>query len=85
MTRWYYEYLEARTQKKDNLKPCPFCGAMPKYGNWAGGGAVWCDKCGAKITRDHEKGEEIDDFVLGGDIAADAWNRRVENEDERTD
>lgn len=73
----FFGYLESKTNKKDNLKHCPFCGAEPKYANWAGGGGVWCPKCGAHIWRNHYK--DGDDFILAGDIAAEAWNRRVKD------
>lgn len=74
----FYEYLESKAKKKEGLKPCPFCGGKPKYGNWAGGGGVWCEECGAIIRRDHSGSFNTDDHILGGDIAADAWNRRAE-------
>ena len=61
-----------------SLKPCPFCGGIPAYGNWAGGGGVWCEKCGAKIFKDHKITH--DELVIGGEIAAEAWNRRVKDE-----
>lgn len=82
MSEWFYEYLEKKTMKKEGLKPCPFCGEKPKYGNWCGGGGVWCPRCGATIRRDHKPSKTTDDFVLGGDIAVDAWNKRTERDEE---
>lgn len=78
----YLGYLESKSTVKDNLKPCPFCGASAKYGNWAGGGGVWCVKCGAIIRRDHTSNKETGDITLGGDISAEAWNRRVERSED---
>ena len=66
-------YTKYQTEKQ-GLLPCPFCGAEAHYANWVGGGGVYCTNCGAKILRDHGKGEE--GLTYGADIAAEAWNKR---------
>lgn len=76
------------------LKPCPFCGTMPytsivKSSDEKMKIYIQCDssECGAKMdfTIEAENGFlDFDDVINGISKAAEAWNRRVDNES-RTD
>lgn len=66
-------------EKKIKLKPCPFCGGMAVLNKEKGRifSYVKCIVCGAEsglIKVSAEYGSE--------DKAAEAWNRRVDNENE---
>ena len=65
--------------KESELKPCPFCGGKAEFGVnpntfcktiW-----VYCQKCGAET-----KHFEIDLYSCAAKNAAEAWNRRADNE-----
>lgn len=76
MGEWFPN-LDRFAKEKDNIKPCPLCGATAMYGNWGGGGGVWCPDCGLHLWRDHEWSADKKCLHMGGDIAVEVWNRRV--------
>lgn len=72
-----------------NLKPCPFCGALPAAPRRSGGGderngynfsvSISCPKCRVRISRgSHEgKGGWCDDKGEAEAAVIEAWNNRI--------
>lgn len=74
------------SEKKIELKPCPFCGGKAIYhrtpvrtnGGWCDSVTVKCEKCEARTNRilyDKKKHGEDGEY----DEAREAWNRRADN------
>lgn len=75
------------------LKPCPFCGAEPKYGtelNSSYGSKVYlsaiirCPKCKIYKSVQFEAADDFDlipfeDFATNFDMVINAWNKRIES------
>lgn len=60
------------------LKPCPFCGGEAEFGtNPTGYRTIWvyCSECKAESNR-----FESNIYSCAAEDAAEAWNRRTENE-----
>ncbi len=66
------------TDKKSELKPCPFCGGEAEMGVKHGSYGytpdiyyVKCKRCGQKVEVVSERYKNLSDIAVG------AWNRRV--------
>ncbi len=62
-------------RRMDELKPCPFCGGKSSLNDNSSSSYVHCEKCGAtgesfNISKKYSSDEK----------AAEAWNRRVDND-----
>ncbi len=66
----------------EKIKPCPFCGGVPKVYDWERGyeygTIIECASCGACIS------EGVEDGNGWHDRAIEKWNRRVNDINERT-
>ena len=71
----------------EELKPCPFCSAMPR---WCGEGNkdieddhdchhIHCDNCGAHFDLDNFAAKDTETMCELRDVIAKAWNKRVED------
>ena len=59
----------------EKLKPCPFCGGEAKLRNEGSCSFVKCKNCGAEAGLVHISAE-----YCANEKAAEAWNRRVDND-----
>lgn len=96
VSRQRFLQLRRKEREMSKLKPCPFCGGEAKFftkifsqkgisRDWQFG--IYCTRCDVttprtdyKIEISFESNGEIKTTIDEREIAAEAWNRRSDNE-----